>query len=88
MNNPTVTAHRWNQDFVWRSVTGSPCALTSEQTDAFNKEGFFVIEDLLAIEAETEAALRSLEGERLSSAKQAPSPSPLIWLPAQTCCAA
>lgn len=78
MNNPALTAHRWNRDFVWRSVTASPTALSAEQADAFNNEGFFVIEDLLdpdttaalvaevdAIEAETEAALRSFEDERL-----------------------
>ena len=78
MSSNTFSLHRWNQDFRWRSVTASPRALNPDQTDAFNNQGFFVIEDLLdsvtmaavveeidAIESQTEAALRAFEDERL-----------------------
>ena len=78
MSSNAYSLHRWNRDFSWRSVTASPRALNPDQTDAFNNQGFFVIEDLLdpdtnaavvaeidAIEAETEAALRTFEDERL-----------------------
>lgn len=78
MGGTAFDLHPWNLDFSWRPVTASPSALTPDQTSAFNDQGFFVIEDLVdrdtlaavvaeidAIEAETEAGLRSLEGERL-----------------------
>ncbi|MCY3860720.1 MAG: phytanoyl-CoA dioxygenase family protein, partial [bacterium] len=76
------TPHPWNQDFAWQPATSTPAALTPEQTEEFNRQGFFVMEDLLdadtiaavtdeidAIEAETEAGLRQIEGERLMIAE-------------------
>ncbi len=46
MSSP-YTPHPWNQDFAWRPATSTPAALTPEQTEAFNRQGFFVMEDLL-----------------------------------------
>ena len=81
MSSP-YTPHPWNQDFAWQPATSTPAALTAEQTEAFNRQGFFVMDNLLdadtiapiteeidAIEAETEAGLRSIEGERLMIAE-------------------
>ncbi len=78
MSSNTFSLHRWNRDFSWRPVTASPRALNPDQTDAFNNQGFFVIEDLLdsvtmaavvkeidAIESQTEESLRAFEDERL-----------------------
>ena len=74
--------HPWNQNFAWRPATSTPAALTADQTEQFNRLGFFVMEDLLdsdtidavvgeidAIEAETEDGLRQIEGERLMIAE-------------------
>lgn len=76
------TAHPWNREFAWQPAASSPAALTTEQVEQFNRQGFFVMEDLLdadtiaaateeidAIEAEMEAGLRSIEGERLMIAE-------------------
>lgn len=46
MSGP-YTPHPWNQDFAWRPATSTPTALTPDQTEAFNQQGFFVMEDLL-----------------------------------------
>ena len=52
---PPFTPHPWNQDFAWRPATSTPAALTPEQTEEFNRQGFFVMEDLL--DADTIAAV-------------------------------
>ncbi|MDE0700535.1 MAG: phytanoyl-CoA dioxygenase family protein [Acidimicrobiaceae bacterium] len=78
MSNAAFKLHPWNRDFSWNSVSALPSALSPDQTAAFDNRGFFVIEDLLdqdtlaevvdeidALEAETEAALRAFEDERL-----------------------
>ena len=82
MTEGTYPPHPWNRDFAWQPATSSPASLTADQTDQFNRQGFFVMEDLLdadtiaavvqeidAIEAETEAGLRQIEGERLMIAE-------------------
>ena len=82
MTDGDFSPHPWNQDFTWQPATSSPAALTLEQTDQFNRQGYFVIEDLLdpdtiaavveeidAFEAEIEAGLRTIEGERLMIAE-------------------
>ena len=82
MTDGDFCPHPWNGDFTWQPATSSPAALTPEQTDQFNRQGYFVIEDLLdadtlaaiteeidAFEAEIEAGLRTIEGERLMIAE-------------------
>ncbi len=69
--------HPWNTDFVWQNVNAEPQTLSREQVAAFDRDGWFLVNqlvepDLLArlrteldqIEAATEANLRTRDGER------------------------
>lgn len=82
MSTGSFAPHPWNREFAWQPATSTPAVLTPAQTDQFNRLGFFVMEDLIdpdtiaaatdeidAIEAEMEAGLRSIEGERLMIAE-------------------
>lgn len=75
--------HPWNVDFTWQDHPGPFRRLTAEQVAAFDRDGFIVLPDLIdaatlaavrseidAHEAETDAFLASLEGERISIAER------------------
>lgn len=72
-----VSPHPWSQSFTWKLGSRTPAALTQEQVDRFDRDGWLIVDDVVApelavrlrdeldaIEAETEAALRTLDGER------------------------
>jgi ectoine hydroxylase-related dioxygenase (phytanoyl-CoA dioxygenase family) len=69
--------HPWNTSFEWRRPGTTPRRLTSDQVDAFDRDGWLVVEQLLdpstvaelvaeldAIEAETAKFLRSQPDSR------------------------
>ncbi len=79
---PAPETHPWSRDFTWTDHRGMPSALASDQVEAFDRDGFVVVADLLpddlraeataaidAFDAETEALLATLEDGRLSIAE-------------------
>lgn len=77
-----VRTHPWNHDFTWSRPADAPRTLTAAQVDRFHDDGWLVVDRLLdpatvdalttdldAIDAEVEAALRTLPDERLSIAE-------------------
>lgn len=51
------TPHPWNQGFTWRDHTGPFQTVTAEQAAAFDRDGFFVLEQVF--DAAEVAAIRS-----------------------------
>jgi phytanoyl-CoA hydroxylase len=45
MDRPPWSLHPWNQDFHWPEHKGPFRLVTPEQADAFDRDGFFVLED-------------------------------------------
>jgi ectoine hydroxylase-related dioxygenase (phytanoyl-CoA dioxygenase family) len=43
----TATPHPWNTGFQWQDHAGPFTTITAEQAAAFDRDGFFVIEDVL-----------------------------------------
>ncbi|MEZ5244479.1 MAG: phytanoyl-CoA dioxygenase family protein [Acidimicrobiales bacterium] len=77
-----MQSHPWNVDFAWTRAETAPCFLTMPEIDQFHEEGWLVVADLIdddtlttvtaeldAIEAEVDAALKTLPDERLSIAE-------------------
>jgi ectoine hydroxylase-related dioxygenase (phytanoyl-CoA dioxygenase family) len=75
-------AHPWNRGFRWHDCRGPFRALTYDQVRHYDEHGYVVVEDLVPagllgeaaaeidrFDAETEAFLRSIDGERLSIAE-------------------
>ncbi|MSO37062.1 MAG: phytanoyl-CoA dioxygenase family protein [Acidimicrobiia bacterium] len=54
---PTFAPHPWNTDFNWENHVGPFRRVTQEQAAAFDRAGFFVIEN--AVDAETIARLET-----------------------------
>lgn len=78
----TAELHRWNTDFTWETPSGPFRALTDAQAAQFDRDGFVVLDGVFdaatigavrdeidGFEAELEAALRTVEGERVSIAE-------------------
>jgi ectoine hydroxylase-related dioxygenase (phytanoyl-CoA dioxygenase family) len=74
--------HPWNERFAWHDHAGPYRALSDDQVRQFDELGYVVVDDLVApdrlaelvgeidrFEAETEAFLRTLDGEKLSIAE-------------------
>ena len=74
--------HSLNQSFVWQDPPGPFQLLTSEQVEAYGRDGGFVFEDAFStaeiagvvsaidpLEAESEAQLRKMEGGRYGIAR-------------------
>jgi len=80
MSDPvTLALHPWNQSFCWRDHEGPFRALTAAQVDQFDRDGYVVVDQALdaaeladvvdeidAIERQTDEFLRSLDGDRLT----------------------
>jgi len=82
MSTTTALRHPWNTDFEWVDHAGPFGAITPAQAEAFDRDGFFVVEDVLdadvvaavtaeldAFEAESERFLQSQEGGRFHIAE-------------------
>jgi phytanoyl-CoA hydroxylase len=74
--------HPWNRGFEWQGHAGPFTLLSPEQVRRYDEDGFFVVDDLVPpdvlaatvaetdrFEAETDAFLRGLDGERISIAE-------------------
>jgi ectoine hydroxylase-related dioxygenase (phytanoyl-CoA dioxygenase family) len=88
-DEPHAELHPWNTRFRWvdadqrpKVATSREHALTSAQLEAFDRDGYFVLDDVVTdadlaalradldpVEAEAEAAIRTLEGERFGIAE-------------------
>ncbi|HWL44872.1 MAG TPA: phytanoyl-CoA dioxygenase family protein [Ilumatobacter sp.] len=79
----TIELHPWNTGFAWDDRTGPFRRLTAEQVAGFDRDGYLVVPDLIDAatldqvraeidghEAETDAFLASLDGERISIAER------------------
>jgi ectoine hydroxylase-related dioxygenase (phytanoyl-CoA dioxygenase family) len=79
----TVQPHPWNTDFAWTDRSGPGRALSAEQRAAFDADGYVVIPDLLTsdevattiaetdrFEAEADAFLAAIDGERMAIAER------------------
>jgi hypothetical protein len=77
-----VERHPWNTAFEWVDRGGAPGTLTAAQVAAFDRDGYVVVSDLVdgddlaaavaetdRFEADVEAGLRRLDGERFSIAE-------------------
>lgn len=75
---PVPQAHPWNTGFRWADTVPTHGALTAAQVEAFDRDGFVVVEDVFTadeiasvrgvidgFEAEAEAMLRGLDDDRL-----------------------
>jgi len=75
--------HPWNDDYEWSLPAGAPTTLTADQKAAFDRDGFVVLDrlvaaddlaavtaDLDALEAEVDAYLATQVGERASIAER------------------
>lgn len=76
-SSSTLELHPWNRSFRWRDHCGPFRALTDAQVAQFDRDGYVVVENMLdrdelggvvaeidAIDAQTDAFLRSLEDDR------------------------
>lgn len=74
--------HPWNDGFTWTDSRPRSGRLTSEQVEAFDRDGFFVLESVFGpdelapviealdeYEGETDAFLKLMDGDRLSIAE-------------------
>ena len=82
MSEFVVDRHPWNRDFEWTGATPPFRVVSEAQAEQFDLDGFVVIpevfdastlapivEEIDRFEAETEDALRRLDGERISIAE-------------------
>jgi ectoine hydroxylase-related dioxygenase (phytanoyl-CoA dioxygenase family) len=73
-----VHAHPWNADFSWSRAETAPRRLTPQEIDRFHEDGWLVVDELVddetlaaltseldAIEAEVDAALKTMPDERI-----------------------
>jgi ectoine hydroxylase-related dioxygenase (phytanoyl-CoA dioxygenase family) len=73
----TIERHRWNEGFAWADHHGPFRRLSETQVEQFDRDGFVVVDDVLApaelartieeidaFEAQTDERLRSLDGGR------------------------
>ncbi len=83
MQTDELVRHPWNRDFAWQDQAGEPSTLTADQVHQFDQQGFVVVPDLVdaatlaavtaecdRFEAESDAFLAGLEGERISIAER------------------
>lgn len=84
-STPTPTdlgLHPWNRGFTWEQPAGPYRVLTGAQAERFDRDGFVVLPDAFGpdvlgpvvaevdrFEAEVEAALRGIDGERVAIAE-------------------
>ncbi|NNE75057.1 MAG: hypothetical protein HKN26_15430, partial [Acidimicrobiales bacterium] len=77
-----LAPHPWNTSFTWKESRARSGQLSAEQVEAFDRDGFVVlpavfsaaelapvIEALDAHEAESDAFLKMMDGDRLSIAE-------------------
>jgi phytanoyl-CoA hydroxylase len=81
-SSTTIRRHPWNTDFEWIDRSGPFRRLSADEARQFDERGFVVLHDVFSeaeiapvraeldeLERETEAHLRTLEGERVSIAE-------------------
>ena len=80
---PGAVRHPWNEGYVWSLPAGPPATLTPGQRDAFDRDGFVVVPDVVgaealaavtaeldALEAAVDRFLADQKGERVSIAER------------------
>jgi ectoine hydroxylase-related dioxygenase (phytanoyl-CoA dioxygenase family) len=60
----TIERHRWNTDFTWRDHDGPFRVITEQQAAQFDRDGFFVMEDVFARDVVERAIAEIDEAER------------------------